>query len=184
MRGLGALLAAVIALQGPGLASAERLPPGSIGAIAGIASGTGADARRLGFGYQVGGQAAWQPMSTDRRLGWALRWSVAFGTMYEADAAAVGDVLKTLHMDLAPGVRIRPGVNPSRYMTLRGGVQLLRASQQLPPTQVRTFWGAVASVGIDQYAYGFLFHLDVRVNQIGEGPTIIALMFGAGKSGP
>ncbi len=43
----------------------------------------------------------------------------------------------------------------------------------------------MASVGLDQYAFGFLFNVDVRVDQIaGTGPTIIALVFGAGKTWP
>jgi len=185
-----AALAALLAGAAPGsglamrTASAEPLPPGSIGVIAGAASGTGADASRLGFGYQIGGQAAWQPMVTERRIGWAARWSAAFGTMYDAGAASVGDTLKTLHMDLMLGLRVRPGTNPGRYLTLRAGGQLLRTNQVVPPAMQRAFAGAVASVGIDQYAYGFLFNVDVRVGQLGAGPTMIALMFGAGKTGP
>ncbi|HSK00375.1 MAG TPA: hypothetical protein VK932_04000 [Kofleriaceae bacterium] len=182
--GHGVVIAALIALGAAAPAAAEPLPPGSLGVIVGAASGTGVDANRLGFGYQIGGQAAWQPMATENRLGWALKWSVAFGTMYDAGAASVGDTLKTLHMDLMLGVRVRPGVNPSRYLTLRAGGQLLRANQVVPPSMERAFAGGVASVGVDQYAYGFLFNIDVRVNQIGTGPTIIALMFGAGKTGP
>lgn len=182
------VLAAALASAGAGVgaraAAAEPLPPGSLGVFAGVASGTGVDANRLGFGYQIGGHAAWQPMVTERRIGWGLKWSVAFGTMYDAGAASVGDTLKTLHMDLMLGIRVRPGVNPSRYLTLRGGGQLLRANQEVPPSRERGFWGGAASVGIDQYAYGFLFNIDVRLNQIGSGPTIIALVLGAGKTGP
>jgi hypothetical protein len=180
-----AAVAAVAAISAP--AAAEPLPPGSLGVLFGAASGTGIDASRLGFGYQVGGQAAWQPMATERRIGWGLKWSVAFGTMYEAEAASVGDTLKTLHMDLMLGVRVRPGQNPSRYLTLRAGGQLLRANQVVsrsPSSMERAFIGGVASVGIDQYAYGFLFNFDVRVDQIGTGPTVIALVLGAGKTGP
>ena len=165
-------------------AAAEELPPGSLGVTLGAASGTGVDANRLGFGYQIGGQAAWQPMVTERRIGWAIKWSAAFGTMYDAGAASVGDTLKTLHMDLMLGLRLRPGQNPTRYLTLRAGGQLLRANQVIPPSPDRAFVGAVASFGLDQYAYGFLFNVDVRVDQIGTGPTIIALVFGAGKTGP
>ena len=166
-------------------ASGEPLPSGSLGLLFGVGAGTGAYANRLGVGYhQFGGQAAWQPMATENRFGWALKWSAAFGTMYDAGAASVGDTLRTLHMDLMLGIRLRPGLNPSRYLTLRAGGQLLRADQMVPPSNQRAFAGAVASVGLDQYAYGFLFNVDVRVNQIGGGPTIIALMFGAGKTGP
>jgi hypothetical protein len=188
---LAAAAAGAILCALPTPAAAEELPPGSLGVIVGAASGTGVDANRLGFGYQIGGQAAWQPMVTERRIGWAIKWSAAFGTMYSAGAASVGDTLKTLHMDLMLGLRLRPGQNPSRYLTLRAGGQLLRANQVIPranqvsaSSNQRAFAGAVASLGVDQYAYGFLFNVDVRVDQIGAGPTIIALMFGAGKTGP
>jgi len=163
---------------------AEPLPPGSIGMVVAAAGGTGVDANRLGFGYQIGGQAAWQPMATERRLGWAAKWSFVFGTMYDAGAASVGDTLLTLQMDLLLGIRVRPGANLRRYISLRGGGELLRANQLVPPQNHRAFAGAVASIGLDQYAYGFLFNLDVRISQIGSGPTIVALMFGAGKTGP
>lgn len=166
------------------VARAEPLPPGSIGMVVAAASGTGVDAKRLGFGYQIGGQASWQPMVTERRLGWSAKWSFVFGTMYNSGAASVGDTLLTLQMDLLLGVRVRPGSNLSRYLALRGGGELLRANQLVPPQRQRAFAGAVASVGLEQYAYGFLFDVDVRVSQIGSGPTIFALMFGAGKTGP
>ncbi|MGN6106017.1 MAG: hypothetical protein ACTHU0_12995, partial [Kofleriaceae bacterium] len=165
-------------------AAAEPLPAGRIGGVVGAASGTGKDANPHGLGYQVGGQAAWQPMSTERRIGWAARWSFVFGTMFDAAAARVGDELKTLHMDLTLGIRIRPGDNPGRYLTLRAGAEMLRANQVIPPKMQRAYAGAVASIGVDQYAYGFLFDVDVRVSQIGSGPTVIALMFGASKAGP
>jgi len=184
MRALLAAAVSIVVLGAAGAASAEPLPSGSIGLLGGAASGTGADANRLGFGYQLGAQAAWQPMATENRFGWAVKWSFVFGTMYSAGAASVGDELLTLQMDLMLGVRVRPGINPSRYVALRAGGELLRTNQTVPPQMQRAFAGGVASVGLDQYAYGFLFNLDVRVSQIGTGPTIIALMFGASKTGP
>jgi hypothetical protein len=177
------LLAAAVVLASAA-AAAEPLPPGSIGFVGGIASGTGADARRLGYGFQWGGQAAWQPMSTEDRFGWAIKWSFVQGTMSSANAASVGDELSTLEMDLTLGLRIRPGTNPSRYLTLRAGGQLFRANQVIPPKMQRAFAGVVASIGLDQYASGVLFNADVRVSQIGDGPTTIALMLGIAKTGP
>src|SRR5262245_31412307 len=103
-------LAAVVAIAvagAPAPAAAESLPSGSLGLVAGAASGIGVDASRLGFGYQIGGQAAWQPMTTENRFGWSIKWSFVFGTMYDAGAASVGDNLLTLQMDLMLGVRIR-----------------------------------------------------------------------------
>jgi len=178
-----ALIAALLVTAATA-AHADPLPPGSIGMVVSAASGTGVDANRLGFGYQIGGQAAWQPMVTERRLGWSATWSFVFGTMYDAGAASVGDTLLTLQMDLLLGIRIRPGTNLARYLTLRGGGELLRANQLVPPQRQRAFAGGAASIGLDQYAFGFLFNVDVRISQIGSGPTIVALMFGAGKTGP
>jgi len=163
---------------------AEPLPPGSIGGVVGAASGIGADANRLGYGYQLGGQAAWQPMATERRYGWAAKWSFVFGTMYDAGAASVGDTLLTLQMDLMLGIRLRPRTNLGQYLTLRGGGQLLRANQLVPPQNHRAFAGAVASVGFEQYTHGLLLDFDVRLSQIGTGPTIFAFMLGVGKTGP
>jgi hypothetical protein len=175
---------AAVALLVPAVAAAEPLPPGSIGLWGSLVSGTGADAGRLGQGFQWGGAAAWQPMNTNQRIGWSAKTSFAFGWMYNGSAPSVGDKLLTLQMDFEVGLRIRPGVDPNRYVTLRGGIELLRANQVLPPDMERAFVGGVASIGFDQYAYGFLFSVDVRTSQIGTGPTSIALMFGAGKTGP
>ncbi len=165
-------------------ASADPLPPGSIGGVFGLASGAGADAKRLGFGYMVGAQAAWQPMDTSQRVNWAAKWSALFGTMYGADAARIGSELLTLKMDLMPGVRIRPGTNPSRYLTLRAGGVLLRTNQVIPTKMSRSFVGAIASIGVDQYVSGLLVSIDLRYSMIGTGPAELALVIGLGKTGP
>ena len=184
--GFGALLSAAPA-------SAEPLPPGSIGLVGALASGTFADASRLGYGYQVGAQAAWQPMRTENRLGFSAKWSFVFGTMYSADAARVGDELLTFQMDMMFGLRIRPGTNATRYLTLRVGPQLMRTNQVIPSMNddmQRAFLGAAASVGLDWYAGipwlggRFLYSLDARLSQIGTGPTTLAIMLGLGKTGP
>src|SRR5689334_17314413 len=98
-------------------AAADELPPGSIGFVFGVLSGTGADAKRLGWGYyQFGLQAAWQPTSTDRAWGWSLRWGTLFGTLRDASAAQIDTELHTMQMDLAVGLRFRPWKTPSRYL--------------------------------------------------------------------
>lgn len=170
-------------------ASADPLPPGSLGLVFGVVSGTSADASRIGFGYYAplyppSFSAAWQPMSTEQRVGWAIRWSTLFATHYNSDAARITAQLLTLQMDLTLGIRVRPGVDPSRYVTLRGGLELLRANQQIPPKNERSFFGPIASIGIEQYAFGFLFDVDVQYGMIVNGPTEIALVFGASLTGP
>ena len=181
-------------------ARAEPLPPGSIGLVGALASGTFADASRLGYGYQVGAQAAYQPMRTENRVGISFKWSFVFGTMYSADAARVGNELLTFQMDLLAGFRIRPGTNATRYLTLRVGPQLMRTNQVIPTTSMddgpsRAFLGAVAAVGVDWYAGipwlggRFLYSLEARLCQIDipgirSSPSTLAIMLGVGKTGP
>ena len=179
-----AILAIAVLLAGAPLAAADPLPPGSLGMTVGLASGTGADANNLGFGYLLGGQATWQPMASERRIGWSVKSNVLFGTMYSAEAARVSNELLTLSFDLMVGIRLRPGVSPSRYVTLRGGGALFRADQVIPPQMHRAFAGGVASLGLEQYVSGFLFNIDVRYGLIGDGPTALGLVIGFAKTGP
>ncbi len=178
-----AVVAAVL-VGATGGSGAEELPPGSLGLLVGVLAGTGADASPLGVGYALGGQAAWQPMSTDSRLGWSVKSSVVFGTMYSASAARIDDELLTLQMDLMVGIRLRPGASPSRYLTARVGGALFRANQVIPPNMQRAFAGAVASFGLDQYISGWLLNADVRYGLIGQGPSELGLVLGVAKTGP
>ena len=165
-------------------AAAEPLPSGALGLLTGAISGTGADAKRVGAGYYVGAQASWQPTSTERRLGWTLRWATMFGTLYGGEAAQVTSSLKTVQMDLTLGLRFRPWSAPTRYLTVRGGGEILRINEPIPPTMNRAFVGGVASVGLDQYVSSFLFDVDVRYGLIGSGPGELALIVGFAVAGP
>lgn len=166
-------------------AAAEPLPRYSIGAVGGGISGTGSDATSLGFGWLGGAQAALQPIATERRYGWSMKWSVVWGRMYGGEAARITDPLYLLQMDLLAGIRFRPGDNPSRYLTLRAGGTLLRTNQLIPPNMQRAFAGGVATIGFDQYvsSAAVLINVDVRFGVIGEGPATIGLMFGFSKTG-
>jgi hypothetical protein len=185
MRGATILsLCALAAAASP--ARAEPLPSGSLGIMFGAGGGTGKYARSLGIGYyQFGAQAAWQPMTTERRVGYSLKWSFVFGTMYNAESARVDLYLRTLQMDFLAGLRIRPGDSRTRYLALRGGVELFRANQPIVPDGSRAFVGPVADAAIEQYAFGaVLFNVDVRYGLIGSGPVAIALFAGASISVP
>ncbi|HVK83885.1 MAG TPA: hypothetical protein VM513_07250, partial [Kofleriaceae bacterium] len=124
---------------------AEPLAPGSIGVSAGGVAGTGPDANALGIGYVLGAHAAWQPTLTEKHVGTSLKLAVLFGTLYTGEAARINDPMKTLQLDLMVGIRVRPGDNPSRYLTLRAGGALLRADQQIPPDMHRAYAGGIAS---------------------------------------
>lgn len=188
MRGhLAALV--VVALACP--AGAEPMPPGAIGLVMTGISGTGASAKLLGAGLQYGGQASWQPMSTDRSLGWTLRWTTLYGYSFGGTAAQIDTHLETLEMDVMIGVRYRPWSTPRRYLTARGGLELLRTNEPIPTStaedaeQRRAFLGGVASVGLDQYLWSFaMLSVDVRYGMIGNGPEQLALMVGFGVVGP
>jgi hypothetical protein len=167
-------------------ARAEQLPPGTLGFVFGVMSGTGADAKRLGFGiYQFGMQAAWQPMTTEQWIGYSVRWATMFGTLYNGDAARIEPELHTVQMDLMVGLRFRPWQTPTRYLTARVGGELMRTNEPIPPLMQRVFVGGIASVGLDQYFGGFMFNVDVRYGLIApEGPKELALLIGIGLAGP
>jgi hypothetical protein len=181
-----ALLVALVAFATP--AHADPLPSGALGLVTGAIAGTGADAKRIGAGwYEFGAQASWQPQTTERRWGWTLRWATLFGVLYNGSAAQIESQLRTTQLDFTAGVRYRPWVTPSRFLTGRAGVELLRANQPIPTSSMsesRSFAGPIASVGIDQYAGGFLFSVDVRYGLIVTGPGELALMFGVAVAGP
>jgi hypothetical protein len=183
--GLAAAAVVLVALALTGTpARAEPLPSGSMGVMFGAGGGTGQYARRLGLGYyQFGAQAAWQPMATERRIGWSLKWQVMFGTMYYAESARIDLYLRTLQMDFMAGIRVRPGLSPRRYLALRGGVELFRANELIAPANQRAFVGPVAAAAFEQYAFGaFMFNVDVRYGLIGSGPSEIAVLAGASIS--
>lgn len=188
MRGGAAIAIGCAAMARATTAHSEALPSGAIGLVVGAASGTGADASRLGYGYiayPLSFHAAWQPMNTERRIGWTARWSTIFTSSYSASAAQVTD-LESMAMDITLGLRVRPGANPRRYVTVRGGGGIFRSNQQLPPKMARAFAGGVASVGVQQYLLGtrLLIDVDVRYGLIGDGPTAIALTAGLSIAGP
>jgi hypothetical protein len=165
-------------------AAADPMPPGALGVVGGGVAGTGADAKRIGAGYTFGVQAAWQPMNTDRRWGWGIRWATLFGNLYSGSAAQIEPSLRTVQMDVTGGVRARPWPSASRYLTFRGGVEALRLNEPLPPGDHRSFVGGIAEVGIDQYLGRFLLDVDVRYGLLSSDPSNIALLIGFAITGP
>jgi hypothetical protein len=180
-------------------ASAEPLPPGAVGVVFGAVAGTGADNKVVGAGVYFfdtvgflmplpGIQASWQPTTTERRWGWTIRGSVMFARMYGGSAAQIESPLHTVQLDLTVGLRYRPWRTPTRYLTIRGGGELLRANEPIPPPppkSQRAFAGGIASVGLDQYAGPLLLSFDVRYGLIGStGPSEVALIVGFALVGP
>ncbi|HEY3807142.1 MAG TPA: hypothetical protein VGL61_31285 [Kofleriaceae bacterium] len=189
---LAAALAAGVVLAS-GAALAEPLPSGAIGVVTGGVAGTGADNATMGYGfYAFGAQASWQPTTTENHLGWTIRWSTMFGILYGGNAARIDSSLRTVQMDFTAGVRLRPWATVTRYLTLRGGICLLRSNDPIATAETSTslgdrdFLGPIASVGIDQYIAGALMlDVDVRYGMIAVGgPATIALLVGIGFAGP
>ena len=179
------LVAALLA----GTASAEPLPSGAIGITTGAVAGTGADSTRVGAGfYEFGAQASWQPTVTERPWGWTIRWTALFGLMYGGSSAHIDTTLRTVQMDLTVGVRVRPWNSVSRYLTFRGGAELLTSNEPIVTddsmTGTRRIVGTVASVGIDQYVSIFMLNVDVRYSMIGTNPAELSLMIGGAFAGP
>jgi hypothetical protein len=182
------LVAAVVAMAAP--AHAEKLPEGAIGVFTGIVAGTGADQKRIGTGwYYLGAQAAWQPMTTEQRAGLTIRWSTMFGYMYGGSASHIDTTLRTVQMDLTIGVRVRPWQSVKRYLTLRAGPELLRSNEPIPndtsPIGQRSYYGGVASLGLDQYLSSLMFSFDLRYGLVGGGgPQELSFMVGIAIAGP
>ena len=109
--------------------------------------------------------------------------------MYGGTASHIDTTLRTVQMDLTVGVRMRPWSSVSRYLTFRGGAELLRSNEPIPTDQSmtgsRSYVGGVASIGIDQYLSIFMLNIDVRYAMIGGGgPAELSLIFGGSFAGP
>jgi len=180
------LVAAV--LVAASAAHAEPLPPGALEVFAGPDSGIGEDAKRLGFGYQIGASAAWQPIDTVRRWGPTVRWSVMFSGMYDGSAEQVNPPLRTVMMDLTAGMRYRPWASPSRYLTARIGGALFRSNDPIMGGS-RAYVGPTATVGFDQYFGSLILGLDVRAGivpapAVDYAPTQASVVLRVGIAGP
>ena len=152
----------------------------------GAGGGTGQYARTLGLGYyQFGAQAAWQPMTTEQ----PDRLVAQVVVRVRHDVRRRRRAHRHLPAHAPDGLHGRPaappGRKPARYLALRGGVELFRANEPIPPRDQRAFVGPVAAAAIEQYAFGaFLFNVDVRYGLIGTGPAEIALLAGVSISVP
>ena len=181
-------LLVVAVLLAASAAHAEPLPPGALEIFGGATSGTGEDAKRLGFGYQIGASAAWQPIDTSRSWGITLRWSVMFSGMYDGSAEQVNPPLRTVIMDLTTGMRYRPWTSPSRYLTARIGGALYRSNDPIMGGS-RAYVGPTASVGLDQYLGNLIIGIDIRYGLVPAplldyAPSQASVVLRVGLAGP
>lgn len=160
-------------------AAAEPVPSGRLSILLGLRDGTGKLDDDFGFGGLYGIEASWEPMRVGQPIGYAINWSVLFGT-YGADAAAITGELDTLEMNFGVRVRLAP-VTPSRSLFLGGGATLLRSSSPLPPDDRRDYVGGYVGAGGEALWKGLLFTAEARFGLIGAGPGSVSVLLGVGK---
>ena len=102
---------------------------------------------RLRHLQRIGGMAAWQPISTERRWGWAVRWSTLFGHEWDASAAKRSRQIyspSTWTSSASACGSGRGRRRENRYLTARAGGMLLRSNEPDPAEEQRAFLGGVA----------------------------------------
>lgn len=179
-----ALVAVVASTATRGHAESDRLPSTSLGVTTGIVAGAGPSAKPLGFGFALGFAAAVQPMRSDQRLGWSVRWSSLFqyqNILSNATAARISGDVRLYQADVVFRGRFAPTERSGTYLTAGVGVSLLRANQPVPPDSQRVWAGGLVTLGVDKYVWsGFLLSLDARFGLIGNGPTTFATLLTVG----
>jgi hypothetical protein len=178
------VVALVAGLTTTANAESDRLPSTSLGAITGVVAGAGPSAKPLGVGFALGFSAAVQPMRSDQRLGWSLRWSSLFqyqNILSNATAARISGDVRLYQADVVFRGRFAPTDRSGTYLTGGVGLSLLRSNQPVPPDSQRVWAGGIVTLGVDKYVWsGFLLSLDARFGLIGNGPTTIATLLTVG----
>lgn len=162
-------------------ARAEDLPPGRVSLIGGLRHGTSGVSDDIGFGWSLGVEAAWQPMTVGQRLGYAVAWSLHWAYFGEQPASRITGTIDMIQLDAAFRVRFAPTPAPGRCLTLGFGGTLLRSNERIPPDDKRAYLGPFAEIGYEHLAFGSFtatFHL--RLGPIGTGPTILSGLLGLG----
>jgi len=169
---------------GEARAESDRLPSTSLGVTTGVVAGAGPSAKPLGVGFALGFAAALQPMRSDQRLGWSLRWSSLFqyqNILSNATAARISGDVRLYQADVVFRGRFAPTDRSGTYLTAGVGLSLLRSNQPVPPDSQRVWAGAIVTLGVDRYVWsGVLLSLDTRFGLIGNGPTTIATLLTVG----
>jgi hypothetical protein len=175
---LGSLVAATAGLFClVSLAQSETLPSGTIGASTILMTGTGSTRKQLGVGFGVGFTAAWQPMRTDQFIGYGLRWSTQFlffNYLDQAESARINTRLKMYQADF--GARARITIAPGNYLTLGGGLALLRSTEPVIAEGAKSWAGPFSAFGLERYVLsGLLMTIDLRYGLLLQGPSSIGV---------
>jgi hypothetical protein len=179
----GLALVIAIAALAPRDAAAEDLPPGRLGIVAGVRSGTGELADAFGLGAVFGFEAGWQPMSTEDRVGFAARWSVLWSSFdvfgYGADPESLTGSLRVLQLDAGARIRVAPRPGTGGILSAGFGVTALRSNVPLPPDQEREYVGGYGAGGIEYLlTRRILLSVEVRYGLIFAGPGAVDVLIG------
>ena len=178
---VGALVAAsgALAVGGAGTAAAEPMPRGRISGQVGLKAATGGFASRLGLGWAVGVEAAYQPLRADQSIGYGLSWSTTW-SFYGDGSARVSDALAMLELGAGIRARVPLGVRRRQVLFLGGGAALIRANEPPLIGGDRSYVGPWATAGLEGVLFGFQLGLEARYVVIGTDDGTIGLLLSVG----
>jgi hypothetical protein len=175
-------LALVAAAAAPAPAAADPMPTGRVSAQVGLKAATGSFAARMGLGYALGLEAAYQPLRPDQSLGLALSWFTTWSYFGEG-SARLGDSLSMLELGGGARVRVPLGVRRRQVLFLGGGLAILRLSEPALEGGDRSYVGPWATGGVEGVLFGVQLGLEARyvVTATDDGTVAFLLSAGFGR---
>jgi hypothetical protein len=163
-------------------AAGEPTPAGRVSGQVGLKAATGSFAARLGLGFALGFEAAYQPLRPDQSIGLGLSWSTTW-SYYGSGSARIASSLSML--ELAAGVRARVplGVRRRQVLFLGGGAAIIRLNE--PPVEdgQRDYLGPWAAGGVEGAFMGVQLGIEARyvVTRTDDGTLGVLLSVGFGS---
>ena len=149
----------------------------------GLRNGVGPTDGKIGFGWAIGVDAAWQPMGPDQRVGWSVNWSLLWAYFGEEAGARVTDTLDLLELDIGGRLRVAPRVGHPQYVFGGAGAGLIGANAPHSADQGRTDYGVYGAIGVEQGLWNtLLLTLELRTGFLGSEPTLATGLLGIGAS--
>jgi hypothetical protein len=184
VRRASALVVAALALAPclvPATARAEDLPPARLALVGALRHGTSTVSDDIRYGWGIGVEAAWQPMSVGQRLGYAVSWSLLWSWFGDEPAARITGTLDLIELAITLRARFAPTPSPGRVLTVGGGAMLLRSNERLPPNDERAYIGPFVELGYEHLAWGsFTATIHLRLGPVANGPPILSGLLGLG----
>jgi hypothetical protein len=176
----GAVLAALATLAAaPAAAAADPMPTGRISAHGGLKAATGAFAARLGLGWALGVEAAYQPMRPDQSIGLGLSWSTTW-SYYGEGSARVSDSLSMLELQAGLRARVPLGARRSQVLFLGGGASLVRTNEPPVVDGDRAYLGAWAAAGVESVVFATQVGIEARYVLARSDDGTIGLLLSVG----